>query len=132
MISTTSKLRVRYAETDKMGIVYHTNYFVWFELCRVEMLDHIGLSYRDLEARGFLLPVLEIAANYRKPAYFDDRIEVTCFIDEAPSLRINISYEVRRGEELLVTGSSRHAFMSPSGRPVKPPKDVLDHFMSHF
>lgn len=132
VISTTSQVRVRYAETDKMGIVYHTNYFVWFELCRVAMLDELGLPYRELEKRGFLLPVLEISAKYTRPAYFDDIVGVTCFIDEPPGLRINISYEVRRGDELLATGNSRHAFMSPEGRAVKPPKDVLDLFLKHF
>ncbi len=132
VISSTTNIRVRYAETDKMGIVYHTNYFVWFELCRVEMLDNIGLSYRELESRGYLLPVLDISASYKKPAFFDDKVQVVCFIDEPPTLRINISYEVRRGEELLVTGTSRHAFMSPEGRPVKPPKDVVAHFDQYF
>ncbi|WP_309399069.1 acyl-CoA thioesterase [Cerasicoccus maritimus] len=132
MISSTTNIRVRYAETDKMGIVYHTNYFVWFEMCRVEMLDNIGLSYRDLESRGYLLPVLDISASYKKSAHFDDRLTVTCFIDEPPTLRINISYEVRRSDELLVTGSSRHAFMSPEGRPLKPPKDIIQHFETYF
>lgn len=115
-----------------MGIVYHTNYFEWFEISRVAMLDQIGLPYRELEERGFLLPVLEISAKYRMPAYFDDRLDVTCFLDEPPGLRINISYEVRRGDELLATGASRHVFMSPDGKAAKPPKDVLDQFLRHF
>jgi len=132
VISSTSHIRVRYAETDKMGIVYHTNYFEWFEISRVDMLDQIGIPYRELEARGFLLPVLEISAKYRQPAYFDDRIDVTCFIDEPPTLRINVSYEVRRGDDLLATGDSRHVFMTPDGKATKPPRDVLDIFSQRF
>ncbi len=132
VISWTSNIRVRYAETDGMGIVYHSNYFVWFELSRVEMLEGIGLSYREIESRGYLLPVLDVSASYKKPAYFDDRVTVTAFLDELPSLRINFSYEVRRGEDLLVTGTSRHAFMSREGRPIKPPKDLVDHFAQYF
>lgn len=132
VITSTSQIRVRYAETDKMGIVYHTHYFEWFEICRVEMLDNLGIPYRELEERGYLLPVLEISAKYRMPAYFDDRIDITSFIDEPPGLRINISYEVRRGEELLATGVSRHAFMNPNGKAVKPPRDLLELFLKKF
>ncbi|MEO0796367.1 MAG: thioesterase family protein [Verrucomicrobiota bacterium] len=132
MISSTSRIRVRYAETDKMGIVYHTNYFVWFEMSRVVMLEELGCRYRDLEERGYLLPVLEINAVYKQPAYFDDHVDVTCFMREAPSLRMTIDYEVRRDEKLLASGFSKHAFMSPEGRPVKPPQDILEHFAQYF
>jgi len=132
MITHTTPVRVRYAETDGMGIVYHANYFAWFELCRVELLDQLGCPYRELEARGFLLPVLEINAVYRRPAYFDDRVEVTLTIEEPPTLRMGIEYRVSRDDELLVTGKTRHAFMSPQGKPVKPPRDVLERFQRAF
>lgn len=115
-----------------MGIVYHTNYFVWFEICRVAMLDEIGLPYRELEARGYLLPVLEISAKYQQPAHFDDRVEVSGFIDEPPALRIHIRYEVRRQGDLLATGFSRHVFMSPDGKAQKPPRDVIKTFSGYF
>jgi len=132
MITHTSEIRVRYAETDGMGIVYHANYFVWFEACRVELLDRLGCPYRELEQRGFLLPVLEINASYKRSAYFDDRLAVTLCIQEPPALRMLIEYQVTRGDELIATGSSRHAFMSPAGKPVKPPRDVLERFQRAF
>ncbi|MGE9297044.1 MAG: acyl-CoA thioesterase [Puniceicoccales bacterium] len=132
MLTHSTDIRVRYAETDGMGIVYHANYFVWFEFCRVDLLDRLGFPYRDLEKRGYLLPVLEINASYKRSAYFDDRLDVTLFINEPPTLRMAIDYEVKRGGELLATGSSKHAFMSPEGRPIKPPRDVIERFAQEF
>ena len=74
MLSATTEIRVRYAETDKMGVVYHANYFVWFEAARIQLLDDLGLPYNDLEERGYLLPVLECGAKFLQPAHFDDRL----------------------------------------------------------
>ncbi|MFT5837368.1 MAG: acyl-CoA thioester hydrolase, partial [Candidatus Azotimanducaceae bacterium] len=75
MIHTISTIRVRYAETDRMDVVYHSNYLIWFETARIQMLDQIGIPYREIEARGLFLPVLTVSAEYKRPARFDDRIE---------------------------------------------------------
>lgn len=121
MIQSRVKVTVRYAETDMMGIVYHANYLPWFEVGRTTLLKEIGVPYRKLEEEGFRLPVLEISAKYLRPAVYDDTLEIQTTLRERPLLRIRLEYEVRRGDELLATGSSLHAFVDREGRPVRPP-----------
>ncbi|MEM8550451.1 MAG: thioesterase family protein [Verrucomicrobiota bacterium] len=132
MIQTQTTLRVRYAETDKMGLVYHANYLTWFELARIVMLDELGYPYKQLEADGYFIPVLEVSARYLKPAHFDDTITVMATMPEKPFVRFGFSYEVKRGDELLATGTTKHAFMSPAGEPLRPPKALLERLAKHF
>ena len=122
MIESRVKVTVRYAETDMMGIVYHANYLPWFEVGRTTLLKEIGVPYNKLEEEGFRLPVLEISAKYLRPAVYDDTVEIVTTIRERPLLRIRLEYEVRRGDELLATGASVHAFVDKDGRPVRPPQ----------
>jgi acyl-CoA thioester hydrolase len=121
MIRSRVAVTVRYAETDMMGIVYHANYLPWFEVGRTTLLKEIGVPYKKLEEDGFRLPVLEIAAKYLKPAVYDDTLEIRTTLNDKPLLRIRLEYEVFRGEELLATGSSVHAFVDTQGKPVRPP-----------
>jgi acyl-CoA thioester hydrolase len=121
MIQSRVQIAVRYAETDMMGIVYHGSYLPWFEVGRTTLLKENGLSYRALEAGGYMLPVLEVNVKYLKPALYDDLLTVITTLAEKPLLRIQLSYEVRRGEELLATGQTSHAFIDREGRPVRPP-----------
>jgi acyl-CoA thioester hydrolase len=121
MIQSRVQIAVRYAETDMMGIVYHGSYLPWFEVGRTTLLKENGLSYRALEAAGYMLPVLEVNVKYLKPALYDDLLTVITTLAEKPLLRIQLSYEVRRGEELLATGQTSHAFIDREGRPVRPP-----------
>ena len=121
MIQSRVQITVRYAETDMMGIVYHGSYLPWFEIGRTTLLKENGLSYRDLEAAGYLLPVLEVAVKYLRPALYDDVVTVITTLADKPLLRIQLSYEVRRGDELLATGHTSHAFIDRAGRPVRPP-----------
>ena len=130
MIRTESTIRVRYVETDAMGFVHHANYLAWFELARIEMLDSVNLSYKTLEEEGFLLPVLGATVSYKKPAFFDDELTIVCKVDQAPRLRIHINYEVLRGETLLSTGSTEHAFINREGQPIRPPKHFIETFKS--
>lgn len=125
MIQSSTHIRVRYAETDKMGIVYHGNYFTWFEIARVNMLDELGYPYRDLEAQGYFLPVMEAHAHYSRPAKFDDNVHLALKIPVRPSVKISIDYTLHRQDELLMTGNTVHAFMSPAGQAIRPPKDLL-------
>ena len=122
----TTDIRVRYGETDQMGVVYHANYFTWFEIARIELLDQMGCPYLDLEKKGYLLPVLTCSASFQSPAFFDDRLQVKVEIAKIPLVRIQASYEVRRGSELLVTGQTEHAFVSRAGRVVRPPEIFLN------
>lgn len=126
MIHSISKIRVRYAETDRMDVVYHSNYLVWFETARILMLDHIGLPYRELEAEGFFIPVLSASLDYKRPARFDDRLDIHLFMKDKPRARMRFEYEVRRGEELLTTGSTTHGFMDANGRALRPPQAFLE------
>lgn len=132
MITSRSQVTVRYAETDMMGVVYHGNYLPWFEVGRTTLLKELGLPYRALEELGFMLPVLEMGAKYVRPARFDDLLTITTFLREKPLLRIRLEYEVHRGEELLATGFTVHAFIDRTGRPVRPPAVAVTLFESAF
>jgi acyl-CoA thioester hydrolase len=132
MIESRAQLTVRYAETDMMGVVYHGSYLPWFEVGRTALLKEMGLAYRQLEADGYRLPVLEVAAKYLRPAVYDDTITIVTRLQEKPLLRIRLEYEVRRGEELLATGFTVHAFIDRAGRPVRPPASAVAVFKAAF
>jgi acyl-CoA thioester hydrolase len=132
MITSKSQVTVRYAETDMMGVVYHGNYLPWFEVGRTTLLKELGLPYRTLEASGFMLPVLEVGAKFVRPARYDDLITVTTLLREKPLLHIRLEYEVHRGEELLATGFTVHAFIDRTGRPVRPPEIAVTLFERAF
>jgi acyl-CoA thioester hydrolase len=132
MIRSVSQVSVRYAETDMMGVVYHANFLPWFEIGRTNLLKEIGIAYRDLEAAGYRLPVLEVEARYLRPARYDDVLDIVTTLAEKPLLRIRLSYEVRRGEELLATGSTVHAFVDANGGILRPPAWVVGKFAERF
>ena len=121
MLVSRTQINVRYAETDMMGIVYHGNYLPWFEVGRTTLLKECGVPYRELEAKGFYLPVIEMGAKFQRPALYDDNLTIITRLKERPVLRIHLDYEVRRGEELLVTGFTVHTFINKAGEPVRPP-----------
>jgi acyl-CoA thioester hydrolase len=121
MIQSRSQVTVRYAETDMMGVVYHGSYLPWFEIGRTTLLREQGLPYRELEAEGFRLPVLEVTARYLRPALYDDTITIVTTLREKPTLRIHLEYELFNGDVLLATGKTLHAFIDRQGRPVRPP-----------
>lgn len=132
MIVSRSPVTVRYAETDMMGVVYHGSYLPWFEIGRTTLLKEMGLSYRQLEEDGFRLPVLEVGAKYFRPAVYDDTLTIVTTLKEKPVLRIHLEYEVRRGDELLATGHTVHAFIDRQGRPVRPPAQAVAVFAAAF
>jgi len=121
MITSRASVSVRYAETDMMGVVYHGSYLPWLEIGRTHLLKEHGLPYRELETEGFFLPVLEVGVRYLRPAKYDDTIVITTFLREKPTLRIRMEYELHRGDELLATASTLHAFIDRAGKPVRPP-----------
>jgi acyl-CoA thioester hydrolase len=125
MIQSRAEVTVRYAETDMMGVVYHGSYLPWFEIGRTTLLKGLGLPYRKLESEGYRLPVLEVGAKYFRPAVYDDTVTIVTTLREKPLLRIRLEYEVMRGEELLATGHTVHAFIDREGKPVRPPADVV-------
>ncbi len=133
MIRAEASIRVRYAETDAMGFVHHGRFIPWFECARIEMLDRIGCPYRELEAEGIRIPVLEVHCNYRAPARFDDRIRVTAEVRQPPRARFRVHYEVRREDgTLLCEAETVHAFMDASERPCRPPAHLREAFARAF
>ena len=127
----TSRLRVRYAETDQMGIVYYANYFVWFEVARTDWLRDNGWSYREMELEGFSLPVLDAHCVYQQPARYDDEIEVTTIGVLVSPVRVRFTYEVVRPTDrvTLATGETVHASLDRTGRPRRLP-DRVRHLFS--
>ena len=126
MLSFSTQIRVRYAETDMMGVAYHSNYFIWFEIARVHMLDEIGLSYREIERAGYRLPVLEAHARFLQPARFDDVITLKASILEKPGrIRLRIDYEAICDNRMLCTGYTKHAFVDSQGRPTRAPENFI-------
>jgi acyl-CoA thioester hydrolase len=119
----TINIRVRYAETDKMGVVYHANYFMWFEVGRCELLRTIGKSYRDLEADGFRLPVIEAHCEYKSPALYDDELVVTTRGKLLSPARVEFKYEIIRPADgiLNAIGRTVHASLDTNGRPCRLP-----------
>ena len=129
-LHASSLVRVRYAETDQMQVAYHANYFVWFEVGRTDLLRHLGWSYRDMEAAGFQLPVIEAECAYRRPARYDDEIEIRTTGSLLSPIRIAFAYTaVRRADgEVTATGRTLHVAMTPAGRPCRLPDRVRDLF----
>ncbi|WP_407871315.1 acyl-CoA thioesterase [Paenibacillus sp. P36] len=130
------QLRVRYAETDQMGVVYHANYLNWFEIGRTELIRELGYPYRRIEEQGLLLPVVEADLKFKKPARYDDLVSVNTRVLEMTSVRLHFTYEIRKvnedaaegveenSGELLVTGTTRHVWVNPSWRPVRIEKEA--------
>jgi len=118
-------IRVRYAETDAMGVAYHGHYFTWFEVARVELMRALGLRYRDLEAEGIYLPVVECRAQFLSAARYDASLQVRTALMAASRAKIVFGYEVRETEgspPLLARGQTTHAFTSRQGRATRLPQ----------
>ncbi|MEC0211134.1 thioesterase family protein [Paenibacillus ehimensis] len=119
-------LRVRYQETDQMGVVYHANYLNWFEVGRTELIRELGMPYQTLEARGLLLPVIEADLKFRSPARYDDLVTIDTKVIDATNLRIRFAYEIKRGEELLVSGGTHHVWLNRDWKPVRIDREAPD------
>lgn len=127
-----TEYRVRYSDTDKMGVVYYGNYMRLFEIGRTELLRSAGLPYAELEADGYLMPVLEAHAEYLSPARYDDvvTIETSYTMEHSPVLVLR--YELRRGSDTLASGWTRHSFVSAAEfKPVRPPRRFFDAMASY-
>ncbi|MEY5048609.1 MAG: putative thioesterase [Bacteroidota bacterium] len=133
MFSLSVEIRVRYAETDQMGYVYYGNYATYFEVARVEAMRSLGISYKELEARGVMMPVLEYKSKYIRPAKYDDLLKVTVNIKQKPTTRILFDYEVHNQEgTLLNVGETTLVFIDTNtGRPCKAP-DYFNALMDTY
>lgn len=122
--ATETRLRVRYAETDNMGVVYYANYLIWMEVGRLDLCKACGFNYRDMENEdGIYLAVAESQCRYRAPAHFDDEVIVKTWIEAANTRIVTFGYEMRLAENdrRLATGSTRHVFVSRAMRPTHLP-----------
>ena len=124
-------VRVRYAETDQMGVVYHGNYAQYFEMGRVEWLRDKGVSYKWMEENGVMLPVVSLTMNYKKPARYDDLITVRTIFKSQTSVKIEFDYEIyNESQELLTIAHSVLVFVDmKTGRPVPPPDYVKEKLL---
>jgi acyl-CoA thioester hydrolase len=116
-------VRVRYAETDQMGVVYYANYFVWFEVGRTDLLRDAGWSYREMELEGIALPVIEAHCEYRQSARYDDELEIRTTGSQLSPVRVAFDYEVVRPSDAatIATGRTIHAALDREGRPCRLP-----------
>jgi acyl-CoA thioester hydrolase len=122
MLSGEINIRVRYAEVDRMGLLHHANYLVYFEQGRTELLRTLGMSYRDLEDQGYLLVLTKLEVRYRRPARFDDVLTVRTTAVKTTAVRIDHRYEVFRDGELLTEGTTTLACVDRDGRPQPLPE----------
>lgn len=125
------KVRVRYSETDQMGVVYHGNYAQYFEMGRVEWLRNLGISYKWMEDSGVMLPVVSLNINYKKPARYDDLLTVKTIFKSQSTVKIEFDYEIfNEKQELLTIANSILVFVDmKTGRPVAPPEYVKEKLL---
>lgn len=125
-------VRVRYSETDQMGVVYHGNYAQYFEMGRVEWLRNIGFSYKFMEEKGIMLPVVSLNVNFKKPARYDDLLRVRTVFKSQTSVKIEFDYEIYNEQnELLTIANSILVFVDmKTARPTVPPDYILDKLLT--
>jgi acyl-CoA thioester hydrolase len=130
-VISETRLRVRYAETDRMGVVYHANYFVWFEVGRVELLRQLGFSYRDMEEEdGCGIAVIDARCRYKAPARYDDEVIVRTHLEYVRESMVQFSYELVRADDgtLLAEGDTTHIVVDPEMKKVPLPEKYLSAF----
>lgn len=134
MYSSETKVRVRYAETDQMGYVYYGNYAIYFEVARVEALRQLGISYKNLEEEGIMLPVINYSAEFLKPAFYDEELTIKTFIKELPMARIKFYYEVQNVKiETVCKAQTTLVFINKkNNRPCAAPKELIDILQKYF
>ena len=134
MIEHLHPIKVYYRDIDKMGIVYYSRYFEYFEESRTELFASIGLHITNIEQEGIKLPVISCHCDFKKGAKFEDVLIIRSWLNERPRSTLKISYMVnlKKTNELLASGYSIHAFLNSLGKPIKPPKSILDCIKKQF
>ena len=121
----TIRIRVRYSECDPMRLAHHSMYAVWFEMARTELLRNRGVCYRDIERRGWYFVVARLSTRFRKPARYDDELDIEVRLASVSAAKIEHTYEVRRGGELLTTGQTTLACVDAEGQLMRVPEELL-------
>jgi acyl-CoA thioester hydrolase len=134
MYITETQVRVRYGESDRMGYVYYGNYPLYYEVGRTEMLRTLGLTYKDMEDSGIILPVISLQVHYLAPAFYDDLLTVKTYLKEIPSVRIRFDYEVYNaaGEKLNYGDTTLVFSDAKTRRPCRPPQYFMDQIATFF
>ncbi len=126
MFFAETSLRVRYVETDQMGYSHHSNYIIYYEFGRVEALRSLGMSYKELEDSGVMMPVIDSGSKYLKPALYDDEIKIQITVPELPMVRMKFEYKLFVKEVLINEGYTTLAFVNiESGRPIRAPESMM-------
>jgi len=128
LFSDTIQFRVRYGETDQMGVVYHANYIIYFELGRTEWLRKLGVSYKWMEENNVILPIIDIAIQYKSPAYYDDILTLKTTLQKLPSVKVYFKFELYNEKgNLLALGATTLAFMKKdTNKPMRAPDFILN------
>ena len=133
MKKTLTKIKVRYCETDQMGIVHHSSYITYFEHSRIEWIKKNGFSYGELEMSGIILPVSKLNVSYLTPAFFDDELKIETELMEVPSSKLTFNYLVLRDNIVITKAQTILAFVDKvSKKPMKCPKEIYNKFSSLF
>ncbi len=133
MIVHDTQIRVRYGEVDQMQFLYHAHYVEYFDVARTELIRSVGITNREMEENGIMLPVLNVNINYGTPANYDDLLTIRTYLKKMPGVKITFDYEVIRDEAILTTGSVTLAFMdSTTKKAIRPPKELLDKLSPYF
>jgi acyl-CoA thioester hydrolase len=122
----TTEIRVRYGETDKMGVAHHSSYLLWFELGRTGLLREAGHSYRGMEEKGIMLPVLEYSVQFHVGAEYDDAVKIETVVSRLRSRTVTFAYRAVRGSDLLATGKTRHLCVDLENQFRRIPREVAE------
>ena len=124
--------RIPYADTDKMGVVYHSNYLKYFEMGRTELMRQIGFTYEEMEKQGLYFPVVNAQCNYHAPAHYDDLITVETTISEIKNVTVTFSYKIKYQDKVLVIGSTKHPLVNYAFKPTRIPQNLKELLQSHI
>jgi acyl-CoA thioester hydrolase len=134
MFVHNTQIRIRYSETDQMGYCYYGNYAAFFEIGRVETLRSLGVSYKELESKGIMLPVLTYEVKFIKPAFYDDLITIKTMIKKIPGARIDFDYEIYNENNVLLTSAHTTLVFIQSGtmKPCPAPAEIIEKLKAFF
>lgn len=126
MNTASVKIKVRYQETDRMGMVYYSNYFIWFEIGRTELFNKIGIPYAGLEDKGYRLVTTEAHCKYKAPASYEDEIEILTQLTEFKNPTMAFNYSIKKGRTLIASGETKHAFTNIKGKAIRVPPFLVE------
>jgi acyl-CoA thioester hydrolase len=130
MLTHTHNIKVRYAETDAMQRAHHSNFLIWFEAARIDLLDQIGLPYQEIESKGYYIPVLSAQVEYLKPVSFNDQLSIQVMLKEKPKVRFSFQYQISLNNELIAKGSTEHVFINKQNNVTRIP-DFFTEKIAH-